>query len=336
MKRLALFVAAPIILVLIFLSFGFFWWSQNSKPVSSNNETLRFVIPKGYIASQTAQKLYEQKLIKSPLAFKVYVQVRGISGKIQAGEYDLSQNSSLPKLVETLLKGPTSVWITIPEGLRREEIAIKFAQSLIKNKNQQEVFLNDFMQYSKGKEGFLFPDTYLFPRDMSGEKIVNFMSTTFDKKISSYSQDIELGSLNPNQIVTLASLIEREAKGEEERPIIAGILIKRANAGWPLQVDAAVQYAVATDKCIASTTSDCNWWPILTKEDLQIISRFNTYKYPGFPPSPVSNPGLSSIKAAVFPQDSPYWFYLHDNEGVIHFAKTIEEHNENIRNYLGK
>ena len=216
MKRLAFILAVPIILVVVLLSFSFIWWNQNSQPVSSNSETSRFVIPKGYGASQTAQKLFEQNLIKSTLAFKIYVQLRDFSGNIQAGEYDLSQNFSLPKLVETLLKGPTSVWTTIPEGLRREEIAIKFAQSLIKDKNQQEIFLNDFMQYSRGKEGFLFPDTYLFPRDMSGEKIVNFMSTTFDKKISSYSQDIELGSLNPNQIVTLASLIEREAKGEEE------------------------------------------------------------------------------------------------------------------------
>ena len=336
MKRLAFILAVPIILVVILLSFGLVWWSQNSKPISSNNETSRFVIPKGYGASQTAQKLFEQKLIKSTLAFKVYVQIRGFSENIQAGEYDLSQNSSLPKLVDTLLKGPTSVWITIPEGLRREEIAIRFAQSLIKDKNQQEIFLNDFLQNTKGKEGFLFPDTYLFPRDMSGEKVANFMKTTFDNRISAFAKDISTGNLGLNQIMTLASLIEREAKGTEERPIIAGILIKRTEAGWPLQVDAAVQYAVATNKCRVSINNDCNWWPILTKEDLEVNSRFNTYKYPGFPPAPVSNPGLTSIKAAVFPQDSPYWFYLHDQDGNIHFAKTIEEHNENIKIYLGK
>ncbi|OGM09868.1 hypothetical protein A2W13_01645 [Candidatus Woesebacteria bacterium RBG_16_36_11] len=336
MKRLAFILAVPIILVVVLLSFSFIWWNQNSQPVSLNSETSRFVIPKGYGASQTAQKLFEQNLIKSTLAFKIYVQLRDFSGNIQAGEYDLSQNFSLPKLVETLLKGPTSVWTTIPEGLRREEIGIRFAQSLIKEKDQQEIFLNDFLQNTKGKEGFLFPDTYLFPRDMSGEKVANFMKSTFDNRISAFSKDIDSGSLNLNQIVTLASLIEREAKGIEERPTIAGILIKRAEAGWPLQVDASVQYAVGTNKCQASIDTNCNWWPILTKEDLEINSRFNTYKYSGFPPAPVSNPGLSSIKAAVFPQDSPYWFYLHDKDGNIHFAKTIEEHNENIRTYLGK
>ncbi|MEJ2347990.1 MAG: endolytic transglycosylase MltG, partial [Patescibacteria group bacterium] len=139
---------------------------------------------------------------------------------------------------------------------------------------------------------------------------------------------------NLNQIITLASLLERETITNEERPVVAGILWKRVEAGWPLQVDAAVQYAIATADCQGKI--ECEWWPILTKEDLAINSSYNTYKYPGLPPAPIASPGLSSIKAAIFPEDSPYWFYLHDADGEIHYAETLEEHNANVSRYLGK
>lgn len=136
-----------------------------------------------------------------------------------------------------------------------------------------------------------------------------------------------------NEIITLASIVERETKTDEERPLVAGILIKRLKDGWPLQVDASVQYAVATKNCKVFG-AECKWWPILSKEDMSINSPFNSYKFKGLPPHPIANPGLSSIKAVIYPKESDYWFYLHDKSGKIYFAKTTEEHKENIRKYL--
>ena len=335
MKRLAFLIAAPLVLIIAFIAFGIYWWGSNSQAPTSNAEDVRFIIPRGWGAMQVAAKLKEQGLIKSPLAFKVYVQATGVAGKIQAGEYDLASNSNLSQLVAVFLKGPSSIWVTIPEGLRREEIAVRFADGLSKTGTDRQTFIEGFLNTSDGKEGYLFPDTYLYPKDITGEKAAGYLLDTFDIKIEPYQKEIEKSSLGLNKIITLASLIEREAKGDEERPVIAGILLKRAENDWPLQVDAAVQYAVASQNC-QKADPGCEWWPILTKDDLDVSSKFNTYKYAGFPPSPISNPGILSIKAAISPQDSAYWFYLHDKEGNIHYAKTIEEHNQNIRTYLGK
>jgi UPF0755 protein len=329
----------PLVLLLGFVVFAIlasFWWIENTKPVSADETKIRFVIPKGYGASQIAAKLEENNLIKDALAFKVYVQLTGHAGKIQAGEYDLSSNLNLVNLINTLLKGPSEIWVTIPEGLRKEEIALKFVVGLEKGSDEKGPFIAEFLEASKQKEGFLFPDTYLLPKDATGEKVVSILEATFNKKISDFEEDINASRHSLNQIITMASLVEREAKTDEERPIIAGILYKRYEAGWPLQVDASLQYAVASSRCQVEIAQCDNWWPILTKEDLEITSAYNTYKYPGLPTGPISNPGLASIKAAVYPQESDFWFYLHDSKGQIHYAKSLEEHNLNIGKYLGK
>ena len=190
--------------------------------------------------------------------------------------------------------------------------------------DRDAVFTNEFLQASKGKEGKLFPDTYLFPKDASASSIVNKMTKTFDSKTSGLAAGPDLTF---NQRIVLASILERETKTSAERPIVAGIMMNRIRAGMPLQVDAAVQYAVGTSK---------NWWPILTREDLNINLPFNTYKFIGLPPAPIASPGLSSLTAAFNPTQTEYWYYIHDTEGVIHYARTLQEHNANVVKYLGK
>ena len=130
----------------------------------------------------------------------------------------------------------------------------------------------------------------------------------------------------------MASLVEREAKHDDDRPVIAGIMLKRLKADWPLQIDATLQYALANLRCIAK--SSCDWWIVPTAADKKINSAYNTYLNNGLPPAPICNPGLSSIKAVVNPQTNNYWFYISDSKGQMHYAKTIEEHNENIAKYL--
>ena len=138
-----------------------------------------------------------------------------------------------------------------------------------------------------------------------------------------------------NQVIIMASLIERETRGVEEKPVVAGIIYKRLESGWPLQVDATLQYAISNENC-KNKIDNCTWWTPLIKENMNINSPYNSYEIKGLPPTPIASPGLSSIKAAIYPEESGYWFYLHDPDGDIHFARTMEEHNDNIREYLGK
>lgn len=322
-------------LALLILVGVFVWFLGASSSVSNSKEEVRFVIERGSGASLIGKNLEKDDLIKSWLAFKIYVQATGKSSKIQAGEYSIPANLTMFQIVDLLLKGPTEVWISIPEGLRREEIAFRAASGLGLEGTVKEKFLREFMSKSTGLEGYLFPDTYLFVRDASASAVVGSMKSVFNIRVDAkLKADIKASDLNLDQTLTLASILERETITDEERPVVAGILIKRLNAGWPLQADATVQYAVAGKNC-PSVTISCDWWPRpLTKDDIATNSPYNTYKYPGLPPGPISNPGISSIKAVIYFKDSPYWYYLHDTKGVIHYAATIEEHNANIARYL--
>lgn len=309
----------PLLLVIIVVG-GTFWFYKNSRPVSNVEKFSYFIIAKGASASQIGNKLESAGLIKSAVAFKLYLQFTGQSGKVQTGEFRLTPSYSLFQTADAIFKGPIELWVTIPEGLRREEVAQKVATTL----GRDSSFVADFLQASEGEEGYLFPDTYLFPRDVAASTVVKRMLDTF----TSRTGDLENNSgLSFGQAITLASLLERETKTDTERPVVAGILIKRLNSGWPLQTDAAVQYAVGTSK---------DWWPILTLDNLSIKSSYNTYKNRGLPPSPIASPGLSSIKGVFDPTQSDYWYYIHDVKGQIHYARTLEEHNANISKYLGK
>jgi len=297
------------------------WFYSMIQPASGGKDFSFFVINKGASVSQVGNKLESSGFIKSALAFKIYIQATSQTNRIIPGEFRLSPSFNLFQTAATLFKGPVELWVTVPEGLRREEIALKFTSGLDKN----QAFTNEFLEASKGKEGYLFPDTYLFPMDASASSIVKKMTNTFSEKTASF---VPAGSdLSFAETVVLASILERETKTDTERPVVAGIMLNRLDIGMPLQVDASVQYAVGTPK---------NWWPILTLEDLKTASAFNTYKNAGVPPSPISNPGISSLKAMFNPEKSEYLYYIHDPTGQIHYAKTLSEHNANIAKYLGK
>jgi len=342
-RRFLIPLTILIVLIVIFLA-GILWFRENTKPVSSEEKKVAFIIPRGRSASQVGESLYEKGLIRSPLAFKFYVQLTGSSDKIQAGEFLLSPNLSLVEIVERFSQGPLELWVTIPEGLRREEVVERFVKGLEMDGEYATSFRSQFFTQSDGLEGKLFPDTYLFPRDASPSAVIAKMDANFENKIASISnKEILDEGYSVNQVVVMASILERETKTADERPVVAGILWKRlASTGWLLQADATLQYAIGTTNCKSPSTmlrtidTSCNWWPILTKENLEINSPYNSYKFKALPPTPIANPGLSSLKAAFSPVDSSYWFYIHDAEGIIHYAETLSEHNENVRIYLGK
>lgn len=334
MKKLMLF---PILIVLIVV-FGAgvgLWANQSFRPVSVTEKYGEFVIPKGASAGVVANKLEKEGYIRSALAFKLYSQFSGISKGIFAGEYKISPHMTLPQIASTLTSGPLEVWVTIPEGLRREEVAEKFIQGLNKKGDDAASFRSDFLSASKELEGYLFPDTYLFPNEASASAVVKRMKTTFDNKIEDYKDNISKSKLSQSEIVTLASILERETKTDQERPMVAGVILNRLDIGMGLQVDATVQYAKGTADC-RQMTANCEWWKPLLRDDLDLNSPYNTYKFRGLPPGPIANPGLSSLKAAILPEENDYLYYLHDSSGQIHYAKTLEEHNANVSKYLGK
>lgn len=308
-------------LVLISIVTGFYWFYDNAKAITTDKSFENFLIEKGATATQIANNLQKEGFIKNQLAFRIYLKVTGQSSSLQKGEFRLSKSMNLFEIVSALQKGPIEFWTTIPEGLRREEIAQKFVESL----NKDEDFVTEFLNLTKGKEGYLFPDTYLFPKDASAKTIVSAMTKNFEDKTAGLD-------LTYDQVI-LASMLERETKTDTERPVVAGIILNRLNNSWPLQIDATVQYAIENCKL---QIVNCQWWPILTLADLDIDSKYNTYKNTGLPPTPIASAGLSSLKASVNPEKSEYFFYIHDPSGQIHYAKTLSEHNANIRKYLGR
>lgn len=309
----------PLVFFVIFALGVFGWWKSVSKAPSNDQTAARFVVTKGASASQIANDLEKAGLVKSALAFKIYTQIKGTTKNIQAGEYTLAKDKSVAQLVTALLKGPDEVWITIPEGLRREEIADSFADGLGLTGQEATAFKAKFLSLTVSQEGYLFPDTYLFAKDTAADKVVATLLATYATKTA------DLG-VNEDDLI-LASIVERESAKDAERPTVAGILKNRLDIGMGLQADATVQYVIGTpDK----------WWPGITRDDLKIDSKFNTYKYAGLPPAPICNPGLSAIKAAVAPAETSYLYYLHDSKGDIHYAATLPEHNANVAKYLGK
>lgn len=302
-------------LILILSSAFSYWFYDNAKAVGSDKTFENFLVEKGATATQIAESLQEEGFIKNQLVFRIYLKITGQSSSLQKGEFRLAKNMNLFEIVSALQKGPIEFWTTIPEGLRREEIAQKFVTSLDKD----QAFVTEFLSLTKGKEGYLFPDTYLFPKDVSAQTVVSAMLNNFETKTKGLN-------ITYDQVI-LASMLERETKTDAERPIVAGIIMNRINNNWPLQIDATVQYAVGKPS---------DYWPILTLADLEFDSKYNTYKYSGLPPAPIASPGLSSLKASVAPEASDYFFYIHEPNGQIHYAKTLSEHNANIKKYLGK
>lgn len=302
------------VLILLLAIFGSIWWRNVTSAPSRSKEEAKVVISKGASASQIATKLKEGGVIKNAFSFRLYTQITGQTKDIPSGEFFISKNLNLKEVVEVLLKGPAEFWVTIPEGLRREEIALKIS-SVLKSGQEAGEFEKEFLRLTSGFEGYLFPDTYLFPKDVTADRVFSVLNSTFESRF---------GELTRDQVI-LASLIERETITDEERPIVAGILLNRFNAKWPLQVDATVQYALGRSP---------DWWEPITRADLETSSPYNTYKYTGFPPGPISNPGRSSLEAAANPESTDYWYYIHDTEGKIHYAKTLDEHNANVSKYL--
>lgn len=311
---------------LVFLSLigGFLWWQNGTSAVNSKDKTTSiFVVEKGAGVREIANKLKAENLIKSPVVFFLLVKKEGLDSKIQAGDFRLSKSMTALEIAQNLTHGTLDIWVTIPEGKRAEEIADILQKSL-------PTYQDNWSDILVKNEGYLFPDTYLFPKDTDITTIVSVMKNTFENK---YQKLTTTKNHTKNEIVVIASLIEREAKHPEDRPLVASVLYNRLDIGMALQIDATVQYAIGTIKC-SNKKAPCNYWPKnLTKDDLSFPSLYNTYKQPGLPPAPISNPGLASLQASANPAKTNYLYYISDKNGINRYGKTLEEHHANIAKY---
>lgn len=287
----------------------FWWWKWAIQPAGEVGPTV-VVVTRGAAIDTIGRQLQQAGLIKSVAAFKLMVMKLGVSKSIQAGDFRLDGKMSLAEIVTGLTHGSLDAWVTLPEGWRREQMAQKLAEELIGFDEPE------FLTATTNLEGYLFPDTYLVPREATAGAVAQLLTETFRKKVGPVNRDT----------VILASMIEREAVGSEDRQLVADILTKRLRVGMGLNADATLQYALGKPD---------NWWPVPTAQDKLVNSAYNTYKYNGLPPAPIANPGLAVITAVRQAQDTPYLYYLHDQEGNIHPAKTLEEHQANIGQYLG-
>ncbi|OGV92406.1 hypothetical protein A3B57_04155 [Microgenomates group bacterium RIFCSPLOWO2_01_FULL_47_10] len=302
------------------------WVYYQTTPVSPVQTPTTFIIKKGETVARIGQNLKSKNLIRSPGVFKLYVMVSGITQNIQAGSFKLSENLTTPAIARSLTSGRQDIWVTVLEGWRREEIAdsLENAFTAAGAGFDRAVFLTA----TRGMEGQLFPDTYLFPLDSNEDTIASIMTNTLDTKLTPLLADITKSGYTQNQILTMASIIEREAKNSNDRKMVSGILWQRIENNWPLQVDATLQYAKGYD-AVQKT-----WWKPPLAIDKAIKSPYNTYLNPGLPPGPICSPSLDSIVAALAPTPSDYWFYITDGQGVMHYAKTAEQHNQNVQTYL--
>lgn len=298
------------------------WWENSASPVNPKDTTVKtFTVQKAENIRSVSTRLKSEGLIKDQISFFLRIKLMGFDNKIQAGNFLLSRSMNAGTIITQLTHGKLDLKITTLEGWRDEEIAAKLTETL-------EIPQSDFLKIAK--EGYMFPDTYLVPQDASIGAIVKMFEDNFDKRVT---PDLRLAikqqGLTFDQGIILASLVEREGVSDADRPVIAGILLKRLQKNWPLQVDATIQYA------LGFVPLEKSWWKKeLNEEDKKIDSQYNTYQNVGLPRTPICNPGLSSIQAVANPKESDYFYYLHDAKGEAHYAQTLDEHNANIEKYL--
>lgn len=311
--------------LLIILIFSMFFISNIFQAKSATNQqNIRFVIPKGQALTIIASRLEESGLIKSKWAFRFAVYKNNLANKIQAGSFELSANMNTWQIAQILTMGTDDTWITLPEGWRREEIAESLDKQGLNNFKVEE-----FLSLSKGLEGQLFPDTYLVPREITSAQFLSLLKNTFATKVTTgLSEALSANEMSLNEVLTLASLVQRESASDMEMPLVAQILLNRLEIDIPLQVDATLQYVQGYNKTEAS------WWQTPLAEDKKLDSLYNTYQYAGLPPGPICNPGISAIEAVLNPSPTKALYYIHDNSGKIHTANSLDEHNANINKYL--
>lgn len=302
-----------IILILVFSLIGFiigltaYLFQTVNRPINPNSkENIVFKVNPHTPTESIASSLKDKSIISSPVAFRLYVAIFRIN--LKTGQYELSPSMSISEITEILSSGKVKTTkITLIEGWTIEQMGEKLEYKKIISKE-------DFIEKATGQEGYLFPDTYIFPIGITSQEIINIMKENFHQRTEGLN-------VTPD-VVILASIVEREAKADEDRPLMAGVYANRLKNDMLLQADPTVQYAKGS-------------WASITQDDYKnVISPYNTYLNKGLPPGPICSPGLKSLQAATNPAKHDYLYFYTPKSGSTLYAKTFEEHKANIRKSL--
>ncbi len=292
-------------------------------PTASSEEIVTVTIASGSNTATIANDLATHKLIRSPFVFKLVVRYRGIGTKLRAGKYQLSRAMSLKQILDELKKGQIEFQtFTVPEGKTAKAIAELWKSAgfgsyeSFLEATETTKLLKRYVPEGVSAEGYLFPNTYKFAKGSTATTVVQMMLAESDKRWDeTLAEEAEALGFTRHQIMTLASIIEREAASIEEIPRISGVFHNRLKDNWKLQADPTVLYALGDPK------------RLLTREDLTYASPYNTYLNKGLPPGPIGNPGMASILGALRPEKTEFYYFVAIDEGKHHFSKTLAEHN---------
>jgi UPF0755 protein len=308
---------------------GAWWVMRTLSPVAgtgSDEGAVRFVVAPGDTLGRVAQRLETKGLVRDARTTRWLARYEGVSSEIKAGEYALSPDRSTPEILEILTEGRVETHaITIPEGLRASEIADRLAEAELVDREAFLAIVGDPASLARhgiegeSLEGYLFPDTYRFARGLSPERIVDAMVTEFLAAYRALEPEAAQSGLSMRELVTLASIVEKETGAPEERPMIAAVFLNRLERGMRLETDPTVIYGIED--------FDGN----LKRLHLEDASNpYNTYRIPGLPPGPIASPGRLALEAVLRPADIDYLYFVSRNDGTHVFSKTYAEHTRNV------
>lgn len=317
--------------IVLVIAVGFFIIFSDSNQ-TSEVKPVQFKIIEGMNTDEIARRLERENVIDSALKFKLIAKLNGYDSELKIGNYNLTTNMTYDEVFEKFLAGaPEFITVTIPEGFTVKDIAKRLNNEGIVDYDNFLKRAESFAPYNYIErnnktfyycEGFLFPDTYQFSTDMSADDILYMMADNFDYRLSQRMRDRAAEeNLSIYELITLASIVEKEVRYAEDRPIVAQVFFKRLKVGMPLQTDASLQYLMDSPKEDVSIA------------DTQINSPYNTYQHIGLPPGPIANPGLDAIEAVLNPSNTDYLYFVADRSGHNHYAYTYDEHLTLVNQY---
>ena len=322
MKK-ALIIALVIVVVIAAAAVAIPLWQLNS---SVDVADVSVEIPEGSTSTQIGAILADNGVIKNEFVFKLYLRLNDAGGDLKAGSYSFNGSYTVGQVVDELVTGsaPAGVKVTIPEGYTTAQIAARLEENgVVSAAAFMDACQNGDYDYdylpAKGTEerlqGFLYPETYFFDADSAAADVVKIMLAEFDKQLTDeWLAQLEVLDRSLFEVVTMASIIEREAEVEADRPIISGVFYNRLATNMKLQSCATVQYALGEVK------------PVLTYEDIAVDSPYNTYLIDGLPPGPICSPGHDALEAAFFPAETDYMYFVAKPDGSHIFSVTFAEH----------
>ena len=317
------------IIIFIWMAAGFFY-HQATVSVGENTQTIILSIPPGATLKKISTDLKGLSLIRNASAFRLLANIRQKQTHIQVGEYELNQSMLPMDILKAITSGKTVLHpITIPEGYRISEIAELLTKKISINKeifikeSRNKDLLNKLNITSKSLEGYLFPETYHFSKHTAEKKIIQTMLSTFQQqmKTKNIQDQIQSSDMSLHEIITLASLIEKETGMNGERKQISSVFHNRLKRKMRLQTDPTVIYAIE------------NFDGNIRKKDLDIDSPYNTYRYKGLPPGPIASPGIKSIVAALNPIKTNHLYFVSKKDGSHQFSSSLKEHNRAVQKY---